>query len=256
LGPRSEEGHSRRLEAPALRLVLDAAGSPRALARKARALVSAVRAVVDRDALAARLERLERLGRIERAPTRLQLVAGSVDMLRFWIVPGHRDYCARRGISFALHQILRVLDDPSSMIDPTGLGSSRDTIIGHLMQVVHANPRYDLELLESHPGGLEELEAQLIAMLAGEHPRARAILAIVEEPDYHTRLLEYVRAYRCDRETAPPLRENVADDPRLSELDRTFGALAPAMRYFASLPSTWPGVLAHLATARAPAEPR
>jgi len=34
-------------------------------------------------------------------------------------------------------------------------------------------------------------------MIAGTHPRARSIGAIIEEPDYHARLLEYVREFRA-----------------------------------------------------------
>ena len=78
---------------------------------------------------------------------------------------------AAQGISFGFHQLLRVLDDPVSMIDPTGFLSERDTMIGHLMQVTHLNPIYDVQLLQAFPDGLDELERQLEAMLAGRHPR-------------------------------------------------------------------------------------
>src|SRR4029078_2214990 len=123
---------------------------------------------------------------------------GAADMLRFWIVPAAEDYYRRKGIDSRFHELLRFLDDPASLVDPIGLFSTPDTIIGHLMQVVHANPRYDLELLESWENGLEQLESELVQMLAGTHPRAQTIGAIVEEPEYHARLLEYVRAYRRD----------------------------------------------------------
>ena len=70
-------------------------------------------------------------------------------MLRFWISPNAADYYRSRGIGYGLHQVLRVLDDPLSMTNPLGFLSERDVVVGHLMQVVHANPVYDLELLES-----------------------------------------------------------------------------------------------------------
>ncbi|MCA9712863.1 MAG: alpha/beta hydrolase, partial [Myxococcales bacterium] len=72
-------------------------------------------------------------------------------------------------------------------------------------------------------GGLEELERQVESMLAGTHPRAVSIGAIVEEPDYHARLLRYVRAYRAHPDTEAPLRENIAADPHWQQLERTFG---------------------------------
>ena len=81
-----------------------------------------------------------------------QLFAGAIDMLRFWISPASADYYRSIGIDYAFHQVLRFLDEPASLGDPIGLFSTRDAIIGHLMQVVHANPRYDLELLLMHDG--------------------------------------------------------------------------------------------------------
>jgi len=240
---------ARTTEAP-WTLLAKAAGPPRAWGSKVVDLARALRAYADRVALDDRLERLVELGYIERVPSRLQLVVGSVDMLRFWISPAAEDYYAAQGIDFGLHQILRVLDDPSSMVDPTGFLSTRDNIIGHLMQVVHANPCYDLQLLESHAGGLEELEAQIEAMLDGTHPRAESIGAIVEEADYHARLLEYVRAYRRDPDVGAPLRENIANDPRWQRLERTFGTVHGAMRYFANLPDTPLAAAHHLLTVK------
>lgn len=231
-------------------LLRRAAGSPRELAGKAVRLARGLAALADSDALDARLTRLRALGYLERVPNRVQLIVGSIDMLRFWIDPAARDYYARRGIGYGLHQVLRVLDDPASMIDPTGFLLSVDTIVGHLMQVVHANPAYDLQLLESHEGGLETLEREVESMLAGTHPRARSIGAIVEEPDYHARLLEYVRAYRLDRSVPAPVRENVAASSELTRLERTFGTLPAAMRYFARLPGTPLGAALHVLTVR------
>jgi hypothetical protein len=105
------------------------------------------------------------------------------------------------------------------------------------MQVVHANPDYDLQLLEMFADGVESLERQLEQMLAGTHPRAASIGAIVEEPDYHGRLLDYVRTWRRDRASVRPmLRSNVAANPALQPMERTFGTLTEAMRYFCRLP--------------------
>ena len=137
------------------------------------------------------------------------------------------------------------------MVDPTGFLSTRDNIIGHLMQVVHANPAYDLQLLESHEDGLAELERQLEAMIAGTHPRAGSIGAIVEEPDYHACLLAYVREYRRSPDVEAPLRDNVARDPRWRVLERTFGTVPGAMRYFAKLPRTPLAAARHLLTVKA-----
>jgi hypothetical protein len=233
-----------------LALLRQAAGSPRDVAAKVRRLGGALRAYVDMTSLDDRLDRLHRLGMIEVVPNRVQLVVGAIDMLRFWINPAAADYYERRGIHYGFHQLLRVLEEPASMVDPTGFLSSRDNIIGHLMQVVHANPAYDLQLLMSHGDGLDELERQLDQMLAGTHPRASSIGAIVEEPDYHARLLRYTRAYRESPDAEAPLRDNVAADPSFRALEQTFGTLPAAMRYFASLPKTPAGAIVHLLTVR------
>jgi hypothetical protein len=239
-----------RLTSSPLALLRQATGTPRDVLRKARGLARALAAYADREALDGRLTRLQELGHVERAPSRLQLVVGSIDMLRFWISPAAADYYASKRIDYTFHQVLRVLDDPASMVDPTGFSSAREVIIGHLMQVVHANPAYDLQLLESHDGGLEALEAELEAMLAGTHPRAASIGAIVEEPDYHARLLAYTQAYRRERDVDAPIRDNVASDPRWRAIERTFGTLPRAMAYFARLPDTPMGAAWHVLTVR------
>jgi len=116
------------------------------------------------------------------------------------------------------------------------------------MQVVHANPVYDLQLLCMFPDGLDALERQLEEMLAGTHPRAASIAAIIEEADYHANLLAFVRRWRKDKAIAPLLRSNVAESPTYSALERTFGTMTGAFRYFETMPRTVRGALHHLRT--------
>ena len=223
-----------------------ALGSPRAAVAKVGRLGRLLAGYALPAELDAKLQRLLALGIIEAIPSRLQLVLGARDMLRFWIVPAAADYYADQQISFAFHQLLRFLDEPASLADPVGFFSTMDGIIGHLMQVVHANPLYDLELLQMFPDGLAELERQIDQMLAGTHPRAAAIGAIIEEPGYHRELGEFVRRYRCDPAAPAPLRSNVSASPHFLLLERTFGSLRTAMRYFCRLPTTLPGAVRHL----------
>lgn len=238
-----------RLRERPLRLLARAIGGPSQAREKSRRLWTALSAYRDGRGLTERLERLRALGYIESVPSRAQLALGAIDMLRFWIVPAAEDYYRQMGIDFRFHQLLRFLDDPASLVDPIGLLSTPEVIIGHLMQVVHANPRYDLELLESWDGGLARLEDEIVAMLAGTHPRAASIGAIVEEPEYHARLLGYVRAYRRDHSAPAPLRVNVAGG-RFADVERTFGSLPSAFRYFARLPDGLAGAVAHLVRVR------
>ena len=227
-----------RLNRSPVALMRDAAGTPREFATKLVTLARALSQYARPGVIDERLARLQSLGYVDELPSRIQMAIGARDMLRFFIVPAAADYYESKGISFSFHQVLRFLDDPSSLIDPTGLLSTRDNIIGHLMQVTHANPCYDLQLLDAHEEGLEQLEAQVEAMIAGTHPRARSIGAVIEDPEYHGRLLEYVRAFRIARDAAAPIRENVADSERFEAIARTFGTLPNAMRYFCRLPAS------------------
>ena len=228
-----------RLRASSLRLVREAVGGPRAVVGKLRRILRTLRLYADRDEIDRRLARLEERGYMRARPTRAQVFFGGLDMLRFVIEPAARDYYRQKGISFGFHQLLRVLDDPVSMIDPTGFLSERDTIIGHLMQVTHLNPIYDLQVLDMFPDGLDELERQVEAMIAGTHPRARTIAAVVEDPGYHARLLDYVRRYRADPGALPPVRaeQTIRVDPHFAAAERTFATLPGFIEYCHRLPA-------------------
>ncbi len=233
----TETGPARLTESP-LALLRLAAGSPRELRHKLGRLASALSGYANGPLLTGRLARLGALGHVQVVPTRLQLVVGSIDMLRFWISPAAAEYYGERGIHFGFHQILRILEEPASMVDPTGFLTERDVVIDHLLQVVHANPAYDLQLLEIHESGLAELEAQTAAVIAGTHEKTRSLRATVEDADYHARLLEFVQAYRADARALPPVRSNVAGSERWAPIERTFGTLPAAVRYFGRMPTT------------------
>jgi hypothetical protein len=234
-----------RMRASAPRLILTALGGPPQIAGKLRRLAATLALYASPGEIPARLARLRERGYVDDVPTRAQLVFGGLDMVRFVIEPAARDYYRHKGISFGLHQLLRVLDDPVSMIDPTGFLSARDTIIGHLMQVVHLNPVYDLQLLEAFDDGLDQLEQQVRQMIDGTHPRHATIAAIVEDPDYHQRLLDYVVRFRADRGTPPPVRQeqSLRADPVFAAAERTFATLPGFLRYCVKLPRS-PATLA------------
>jgi len=233
------ESKSARLTTPPLRLIMQAIGGPRQIADKLRRLMRTLRLYCTPREIDQRLATLEQKGYVVGRPTRLQILFGGLDMLRFVIEPASRDYYRQKGISFGFHQLLRVLDDPVSMIDPTGFLSERDTIVGHVMQVVHLNPVYDLQLIQMFPDGLEDFERQVKAMVDGTHPRHATIGAIVEDPGYHVRLLDYVRRFRADPDTAPPVREEqtLRADPHFAVAERVFATLPGFIRYCHTLPT-------------------
>jgi hypothetical protein len=243
-------GPSLRQSAGAWTLVREAIGGPGQVAGKLRRLARTLRLYVDGREVDRRLATLERKGYVAQRPTRAQILFGGFDMLRFVIEPAARDYYRQKGISFGFHQLLRVLDDPVSMIDPTGFLSERDTIVGHVMQVVHLNPVYDLQLIQMFDDGLEDFERQVERMVAGTHPRARTIGAIVEDPTYHARLLDYVRRFRADPLTPPPVREEqtLRADPHFAAAERTFATLPGYIGYCNKLPRGIPTLVHRLRT--------
>ncbi len=236
-----------RISASPARLLALAIGGPRQWRDKSVRIAGTLAIQLDRREIRRRLERLKARGYLEQIPTKPQLLAGGLDMLRFFIVPGAEDYYQTRGIDFRFHQVLRFLDDPVSVIDPVGLFSRRDTIIGHLMQVTHANPIYDLQILDMFEDGLDRLETELEQMLAGTHPRASTIGAVVEDSTYHARLLAYVRTYRADPGVPHLLRQQgsarASAEFRLAE--HTFGTLPAFMRYANRLPRDPRALWAH-----------
>lgn len=239
-----------RLAKSPLALLRDAMGPAAVWPGKAQRLVELLRLYGQGEVVQRRLSTLHQLGVIEQIPTTVQLVVGAIDMLRFWISPAAADYYKQQGLSYGFHQLLRFLDEPASLGDPIGVLSTQDAIIGHLMQVVHANPLYDVQLLQMYDDGLGELVRQLEAMLRGDHPRARSIGAIVEEADYHQRLLDFLRAYLRDATTPPILRKNIDEHSQFARLEKIFGSMTGAMRYFTRLPESPRAALVHLATVR------
>jgi hypothetical protein len=240
-----ENTRTQRFTASPFSLARQAIGSPRDVAAKLARFSAAARSYADSAELDARLAKLKARGLVDEIPTKVQLAVGGYDMFRFWVAPASAEYYRQRGIHFGFHQVLRILDEPASLLDPVGFFSTRDGIIGHVMQVVHANPLYDLELLQMFDDGLDELERQIEQMLAGTHPRAASIGAIVEEPTYHAGLLAYVKAYRRDASAPPILRSNVASSPVFSKMEKTFGSLRTSMRYFCRMPTTRAAALRH-----------
>jgi len=246
------EGQTLRQTASAWTLLRTAIGGRPEITAKVARLGRTLRLYFDRREIERRLRQLESKGYIRERPTRAQILFGGIDMLRFVIEPASRDYYRQKGISFGFHQLLRALDDPVSMIDPTGFLSDRDTIVGHVMQVVHLNPVYDLQLIEMFPDGLADFERQVQAMVDGTHPRQRTIAAIVEDPDYHRRLLDYVRAYRTDRDTPPLVRQEqtLRSDPHFAAAERTFATLPGFIDYCNRLPRALPTLARRLRCVR------
>jgi len=241
-----------RLTESPLHLLRQAVGDRRAVRGKLQRLGRTAKLWSNQPEIERRLGQLQTMGYTPRLPSRAQLAFGAWDMLRFVIVPAARDYYQSRGINFTFHQILRFADDPTALIDPTGLLSEREAITGHVLQVTHLNPIYDLQLLAMWESGLADFEQEIKDLLAGTHPRAQTIGAVIEDPDYHARLLRYVQAFRANPHTPPLVRQDqtLRADPHFANAEKTFATLPGYLAWCLSLPPTLAGLVQHRLTCR------
>ena len=100
-------------------------------------------------------------------------------------------------------------------LDLSGLRIGREALICHLLAAHHDQHQfvYDLELLQTWPGALDELIDRTRAVLEGIDPRADWLRDLVVFEGYHQALLEAAEAVRDGR---PLLTEAEASDPDIS----------------------------------------
>ncbi len=202
-----------------------------------------------------RLALLQSRGLIETAPTEWQIWMASYDMMTGYIMPSNDEFYANYDKNQYWLQFLRVLDEPSTMMDPTGLAVDCDTVIQHLLHVVHCSAAYDVGLLEMFPDGLDRLEDQLELYVAGNHPRQAAIADLIERPEYPAELLDAVRLYRQDPETHWMVTTFATPDGCNDLFDfgiDRYGTLGRLLRYAHTLPrSPWASLKARWADPKA-----
>ncbi|MCS7086209.1 MAG: hypothetical protein RMM53_10315 [Bacteroidia bacterium] len=239
---------SARLTEPPLKLALRALGGPKEIALKLWRMAESFALILNVPESNRRLRKLQALGYCDRIPNHAQLVVASFDQLRFFIVPAAYDFYESIGIDFNFHQILRILDDPVAVMDPIGIRTSKQGIIGHLLQVVHTSPLYDLQLLRMWDDGLDEMEKQTRQMIDGSHPRFRQISAVNEDPQYFVRLLDYIRRFKVSLDENEPFerRSGVAQYEFAFLLaEYQFRSLPGFLRYANRLPKGWRALLRH-----------
>jgi len=218
-----------------------ATGSLSDLRRKASDAWRTVHTLLDAQERNDRYARLQAAGQAGPRPTDWQLMLGASHMMMGYILPSNVEFYEAYELPHWWSQLIRVLDEPSAMMDPIGLAISRDMVISHLVQVVHSSAGYDVALLMMFDDGIDELKRQLQLLCAGEHPRQEALDAIVERPEYHQRLLAAVERFEAD-----PVREWRVDTFEAPEgchelYDwgiETFGSPARLFEYCRRLPET------------------
>ena len=163
-----------------------------------------------------RLKRLQCLGHCEHIPTLPQLLVASKDQLSFSLGADTKEFYKAQNIPWGSHNFRRFLAYPTTMMDPVGLFSSRDTIIQHVLQTFHRHATYDMVLLSGHEDGLEEMQKQLHQTMNGEHLHQRSLDVLVEDGSYHERLKRDVAEFIENPLVQPrPIPEGLSPDPHL-----------------------------------------
>jgi hypothetical protein len=125
------------------------------------------------------------------------VTAGTLDMLSFAFNETPVEYAANRRSVWGyipLRVPLQLIYCPRQAIVWNGLLATPRTLVRHLLSSFHEDGviAYDLQLLQSHEGGLRRLERAAAAVAAGSYPCARMLSAIAG--GYHAHLAELARA--------------------------------------------------------------
>lgn len=170
---------------------------------------------------------------IPRVPSSWQLAVGSLTMMP--VVYGESDGKRARNRRTLLGQIpvrasLQMLYCPQQVLVGTGLLATRETVIRHVLSVFHEDSMltYDLQLLQTHQGGLAELQERARTVARNDTLMARLLAGMVGGRGYHARVVELARAAE---------RFEYPDEPP----DSRFGTLVGFARYCLTLPD-WPSV--------------
>jgi hypothetical protein len=164
----------------------------------------------------ARVRRLKDLGHCDEVPTVSQMLVASIDQLTFSLGGDTKEFYRSQGIPWVFHNVRRLIAYPTSMMDPLGFLSPRDTIIHHVLQTFHRHPLYDVILLRAYDRGMEEMVAQAEQVARGTHPHQRSLDSLIEDGSYHERLARQVREMAADPHMKPlPIPEGLVQDPHL-----------------------------------------
>jgi hypothetical protein len=186
------------------------------------------------------LGRLKQAGLVDEPPNLWQL---SLGVVRMWHRLAFRSDTVGTCTNYTVRKTWRarllekrpfrfpflVAERAVAPLDLTGLVSSRERLIKHLMGAHHDGVQfvYDLEILSCHPGALEELHERVTALITRDDARSRWLRDLTVYENYHENLEQAVAA-AIERGIEVPADR--ADDPDLS-----FGA---CMRWCAAQPAT------------------
>lgn len=147
--------------------------------------------------LAARLAPFVEAGLVRRIPTTAQVKQGEMEMLPYVISADATDEIhyvgTPLGHPIARQPVIFALIGLDHLELGTGLAAKLDSVIRHTHFTYHQGmPVWDLQVIQTHPGGLAKLRAETEALLAPTTPlhRARRMLLglILADPEPYLRL--------------------------------------------------------------------
>jgi hypothetical protein len=181
----------------------------------------------------ARLGWFVRAGRLERVPSPWQLRIGTAVMLPITLSESERER-ARSRSTFAgqvpIRVPLQLLYSTRQLLSTSGIELRAQDIVRHVLCVYHEDAflGYDLQLLESHDGGLELLEREATRVIDRRDLVGTLLERVVGWPGYHAGLVELAA------------RARAGEYPDPLDLDPRFCTLLGFAQFCCSLPD-WPG---------------
>jgi hypothetical protein len=141
----------------------------------------------------ARFEFFVSHGLLEAVPGPREVRAATIEMIPFAANETPIEYATNRTRIWGripLRMPVQLVYCPQQFIVWNGLLATPRTLVKHLLSAFHEDGviAYDLQLLHSHPGGLEALEREAERVASGEH-RLSAVLSAIAG-GYHAHLAE------------------------------------------------------------------
>ncbi|MBX3271042.1 MAG: hypothetical protein KF729_12325 [Sandaracinaceae bacterium] len=185
-------------------------------------------------AIAERLGFFARHAMIERLPSAWQVSVGWLAMLPITLSESERERARSRATwmsQLPRRALFQGLYEPRQLLVDTGLRLRAAQVVGHVLSVYHEDAflGYDLQLLQSHPGGLALLRSEATKVARGETRWASYLKALTSWPGYHARLVELAEEAEAFRYPDP------------LDLDPRFATLVGFAAWCATLPD-WPGL--------------
>jgi hypothetical protein len=140
-------------------------------------------------------------GLLEAVPDSWQIAAGTLVMLPVVLNETPRGrVMSRRTVlgQIPVRVPLQMLYCPQQALVGSGLLATRETVVRHVLSVYHedAMVTYDLQLAQTHPGGLDELERRAAAVARGHDLTSKLLRGLVGGRGYHERIVELCRMAR------------------------------------------------------------